>query len=263
MLSKYRKTTKVVMLLLVFCCAVMIFCAVGLMPVASAEKKTEQNICAYLSEKNISYSSVLVENKVLTVKLQSTGTDRCTLDDVKAIQAVFEAVHGNKEIRDVNDVHIIIRDVNGKQIYDYCVTDAATPIEGISSLVPDRKGSVDINDSKAIYNEIHSIVSEYSINAAEIIVSEVEGISGKKADIILKNQSSGMLSFVGLETLYAELEAFSLATDAIAQCTITVEDDAGNCLYYMTGNFKYGSCTAWVSPEFHDAFVEQMGPPQY
>lgn len=94
-------------LLMALCCAVMVFCAAGFATVVYAEGKVERNIYSYLSEKSVSYSFVSIDDKVLTVEIISTGTDRCTLDDVKAIQAVYEAVYGKKVIGNVEDVQII------------------------------------------------------------------------------------------------------------------------------------------------------------
>ena len=36
--------------------------------------------------------------------------------------------------------------------------------------------------------------------------------------------------------------------------------DISLCIAYMIGDFQYGNCIAWISPDYENAFVAQEGP---
>lgn len=55
-------------------------------------------------------------------------------------------------------------------------------------------------------------------------------------------------------------ESYSLSTGAITQCNITLLNDEQECIAYMIGDFQYGNCIAWISPDYENAFVAQEGP---
>lgn len=37
-------------------------------------------------------------------------------------------------------------------------------------------------------------------------------------------------------------------------------NDEQECIAYMIGDFQYGNCIAWISPDYENAFVAQEGP---
>ena len=61
-----------------------------------------------------------------------------------------------------------------------------------------------------------------------------------------------------ISSVYDNLE--SLSTGAITQCNITLLNDEQECIAYMIGDFQYGNCIAWISPDYENAFVAQEGP---
>lgn len=248
--------------LAVFCCAALLLGVAGFATVAHAEEKVERNIYSYLTEKSVTYSSVSVNNKVLTAELISTGTDRCTLEDVKAIQAIYEAVHGKNVIGNVEDVQIIIYNSAGDIIYDYFQADVASPVEAIDSLVSTRSNTAHNIDTKTISDEITSVAETYPFTIENVIMSNAEEIAGQKVELVLNERDPGSISINDLNSLYAELEAYSFATSSITQCVLTVENDSGDCLFYMAGDFEYGNCIAWVNPSMDNSVIAAEGPKQ-
>ena len=63
-----------------------------------------------------------------------------------------------------------------------------------------------------------------------------------------------------ISSVYDNLESYSLSTGAITQCNITLLNDEQECIAYMIGDFQYGNCIAWISPDYENAFVAQEGP---
>lgn len=258
--SVITKRKKVYVLIL--CSLIILIGLLRFITVANAEEKAEKNIYTYLAERRVNYSSISVAGKVLTAELFSYGTDRCTLDDVKAIQAIYEAVHGKNVIGDVEDIKIIIYNLEGDVIYDYYEADVASRVENIDTFAAADVADGNKITDRSVLAEIRSIAAAYPFTVGEITSSDENVISGKKVEIKLKELEPGTVTMSSLNSLYTELEAYSFSTDAITQCTLYVMNDDDDCLLYMAGDFEFGNCIAWVSPAVEDSVIGQEGPRQ-
>ena len=89
--SRSNHSTRV----LVSICFVILLCVVIALwfSKVNAANIVRRTVSMYLDEKQISYTSVHVNNQTLSVELQSSGEGRCTLDDVKAIQNIYTVIH--------------------------------------------------------------------------------------------------------------------------------------------------------------------------
>jgi hypothetical protein len=82
----------------------------------------------------------------------------------------------------------------------------------------------------------------------KISVTDATGIAGKRLDIFLK-ASDPSIEFGSLETLYKSVESYSFHSGAATQGSITLTDENGNTLYYLTGDFLYDRLFSWISPQ--------------
>ena len=107
--SRSNHSTRV----LVSICFVILLCVVIALCFSkiNAANIVRRTVSMYLDEKQISYTSVHVNNQTLSVELQSSGEGRCTLDDVKAIQNIYTVIHAQSLADKIRNVKIEI---------DYC-----------------------------------------------------------------------------------------------------------------------------------------------
>ena len=259
---KTRKRKLFIMLALVLVVACALIFVVQNALKAYAAGKPVRTITSYLKEKNIEYSDVSIKDETLFVKLVSSGNDRCTLNDVKAVQAIYEAVHAQKTNESIRNVGIEIYNTNGKLIFDEFENEVvviADDVEKHSKQDSEQKTDMTVDD---ILSYAENIVAEYPYTIQESKIDTALEISGKKLELTLCTlNKNGIPSFSNIRAIYDKIEAFSLSTKAITQCEITVNNIDGDCVFYMAGDFLYGECIAWVSPEAQSSFVKEYGPP--
>ncbi len=226
-------------ILVIMCCSILAFILTSTIA-ASDEKETKRDILSYLDTRKIEYSYAEVENKLLTVKLNSHGSGYCTLDDVKAIQAIYEAVHGDNIIGNVEDVSISIYDTNGKLIYDLYspgVSEMPDIIQNISA--------AETYNTRTSSEVVELILMASPFETKTMTFSSARQIDGCKLELTVDANTP---SFPDLQSLYRELEAHFICNNEITQCAISVEHN-GECVLYMGGDFKYGNYISWISPE--------------
>ncbi len=255
-IKKYKAIALSVLVLALICAIVLSVFAVKK---AYAAEKTVRTVGAFLAEKKIEYSDAQISEGTLSVKLLSSGDDRCTLDDVKAIRAIYEAVHAQTVEGQVKNVSIEIYNADGVLIYDALENDVDKPIENIEQLVtvdPDQKGELSTND---ILQKVDTIISDLPYSVQQSQITDSTEISGRKLQLTLCTNDND-ISWI--KTIYEELEAYSLSANALTQCEISVTNSSGDCILYMAGDFLYGNCITWVSPEVENSFIAQEGPQQ-
>ncbi len=224
-------------------------------PEIIAEAKVKKTIFSYLAEKNVSYSSVSVENKTLAVELLSTGSDRCTLEDVKAILYIHQAIHAKNVIDNIDDLEIVIYNAKGESIYDCVQYDIATRFNDMSNNDISRAFDADV-----VKNEISDMTGAYPTKSKEILISAANEISGHKVDVVLVERDSGSISMDDLVALYENLRGYASSRGGITQCGLTVQDASGECLLYMGGDFDYGICIGWINQKKENFVTQQTGP---
>lgn len=246
-------------------CLAVILCFLAALYVskATAADKIRRTVSTYLDQKQIAYTSVRVNDHTLSVKLQSDGTDRCTVDDVKAIQDIYAAVHAQSVDGEIRNVSIEIYNRAGQVIYDKTEMDVSSKVEDDAFSTPAADaGTTQITDSD-ILQKARDILEDapYVLQSAD--VSDAKEIAGKCLNLTLtlsdENGDSNRWSWI--RRVYDELEAYSLSTGAITQCNITVLNSDQECIAYMNGDLPYGDCSAWIGPEMEDAFLAWEAPP--
>ena len=230
---------------------------------AYAAGKPVRTITSFLKEKTIDYTDVSIKDGTLCVKLISLGDERCTLNDTKAIQAIYEVVHAQSIDDQIMNVRIEIYNTNGKMIYDHFENGVSAPVENIDKLVkqdPEQKTDMTVDD---ILLYVENMVVKYPYSIQESKIDAASEIPGKKLELTLCTLNKNSIpSFSEISSIYDNLEAFSFSTKAITQCEITVNNIEGDGVYYMAGDFLYGNCIAWVSPEAESSFAKEYGPPE-
>lgn len=168
-------------------CVAVVLCFLAALYVskATAADKIRRSVSTYLDQKQIAYTSVQVSDHTLSVKLQSDGTDHCTVDDVKAIQDIYAAVHAQSVDGEIRNVSIEIYNRAGQVIYDKTEMYVSSKVEDDASLMPATDaGTTQITDSD-ILQKAHDILEDapYVLQSAD--VSDAEEIAGKCLNLTL------------------------------------------------------------------------------
>ena len=233
----------------ILCSFLLVVSGITVHPVNAAER-TKNAISVYLNEKNVNYCEVSVNNQILSIKIKSDGEDRCTIEDVVALQTIYEAVHGKVFLEKITDMYVEIINENGDVLFDEYTKD-------VSSMISDIELLVDVKEKeytdKEIFCEVQRIVEDttFSIKRMEIKPSDV--LCSKKLELVLTEDEEGATSLSDVRSIYENLEAYSLSTRALSQCEITLVTDKDECLVYMGGDFMYGDCTAWLSEKIENS----------
>ena len=212
----------------------------------------------HMDEKQISYTSVHVNNQTLSVELQSSGEGRCTLDDVKAIQNIYTVIHAQSLADKIRNVKIEIVDRTGTVIYDETEADVSSKVE--NDLAQTTTADTEIIADRDILQEARNVLADTSYSIQSVNISDAEEITGKCLNLTLTLSNADDSSVSRISSVYDNLESYSLSTGAITQCNITLLNDEQECIAYMIGDFQYGNCIAWISPDYENAFVALEGP---
>ena len=211
----------------------MIVLAVTLSSNVSAEEKSE----------NVNYTKVSLQNGKMYVELKSSDKNRCTLEDVKAIEAVYEAIHAKKVDGVVNLVEIVVKTPEGKVLSDETVN--------VSSPIVEKTDQAIIDDvtvlAKNSFDNVNSIKLESYLD-------------GTKKNIVVKVTDESANHTSNADSLYRQIQIYQKQFEAIDKCEIYVEDINGECLYYITGELEYGDMLAWVSEKSEESFANSHGP---
>ena len=244
--SRSNHSTRV----LVSICFVILLCVVIALwfSKVNAANIVRRTVSMYLDEKQISYTSVHVNNQTLSVELQSSGEGRCTLDDVKAIQNIYTVIHAQSLADKIRNVKIEIVDRTGTVIYDETEADVSSKVEN------------DLAQTTTADTEARNVLADTSYSIQSVNISDAEEITGKCLNLTLTLSNADDSSVSRISSVYDNLESYSLSTGAITQCNITLLNDEQECIAYMIGDFQYGNCIAWISPDYENAFVAQEGP---
>ena len=224
----------------------------------NAANIVRRTVSMYLDEKQISYTSVHVNNQTLSVELQSSGEGRCTLDDVKAIQNIYTVIHAQSLADKIRNVKIEIVDRTGTVIYDETEADVSSKVE--NDLAQTTTADTEIIADRDILQEARNVLADTSYSIQSVNISDAEEITGKCLNLTLTLSNADDSSVSRISSVYDNLESYSLSTGAITQCNITLLNDEQECIAYMIGDFQYGNCIAWISPDYENAFVAQEGP---
>ncbi|MBQ1675329.1 MAG: hypothetical protein II069_04730 [Oscillospiraceae bacterium] len=222
--------------------------------------ETKQTITTFLNERGVSYTSVNIDDHILSIDLLSTGENRCTLDDVKAIQAIYEGVHEQTVDQEIKDVSINIYNSNGTMIYNEYEADVSSPIENVDLLIDTAQSHNTAQSPETILSDVRSIIAESSFSIQEISLENARELPNSKIIITLSETNNDIAALSSIRSIYERLEVLAISSGVVSQCEITAQNIEGNCVMYMAGDFLYGNCIAWVSPEAESSFIACEGP---
>ena len=239
-------------------CLAVIFVIACVQPTIKAYA-LEKSIAGYLNERKINYSSVEISTDTLTVNLISSGKDRCTVDDVNAIHSVYTAVHSRDVDSAIMNVQINVYNSDAKQIYNYYQADvaAANDYSGFKDEISAQDSKLLADDPKST---LSNIIASHSFVVEDISFSKADGISGQCVSIMVAPVRMDLVSLSDLRRLYDAIETYSIPSREITQCCLSMVDENGECMFYLTGDFGFGNITAWVSPTMEDSIIENEGP---
>ncbi len=226
---------------------------------AYAVAQTTQTIYSALSERKISFSDASISEQTLFVKLLSTGDTRCTLADVKAIQAIYEVVRAQTINEIVKNVDIEIFNPEGKRIYDVHENNVSSPMEYVENSMKEVRKNTEMKGDEVL-SEVANIVDRYPYSIKESKINVVNEFSSEKLQLTLQEIGDTTKSVSSVNGIYDAIESLSRSTGVITQCEITVQDIDGGCVLYMAGDFLYGNCIAWISPMAERSFFIEEGP---
>lgn len=221
-----------------------------------APEDGEKSFSAFLDEKKISYSECNVNNGVLTVALRSSGEGRCTPEDIKAIVSIYDAARAQDVPEEVNSVDITIRDIHGTVIFNEHKNDVSTPLEG-ATLERAEAAQMTMQEENTITDYARNLAAAYPVSVDAATIEQTDGRPGNK--IVLELTASDCNQSYG-SAIFNALEQYLYTNEKVTQCEITLYDADGNCAFYAAGDFQYGDCIAWVSPEMENSFIAAEGP---
>lgn len=247
--------------IILICCVVLaVAAAVTLIGVAAADTKAanepEKNLSTFLEEKKISYSDADVSDGVLTIALCSSGEGRCTQDDIKAIQAIYDMVHAQSILGEVNSIDITIRDIDGAVIFNRRENDVSVPLEA-DTFERAESAQMTMQEKSTAADYARTVAAMYPLSVDDASVEQTEGLDGNKLVLNLTASDYGQNY---ASAIFDAFEAYAAADGKITQCEITMYDPDGNCAVYMAGDFQYGNRVAWVSPAMEASFIAAEGP---
>lgn len=252
-----KHTNRAATSFIIVCTMVIIFFIALFSAKAYAVEAIKRNILDYLDENQVEYTSAEINDSVLTINLISKGDKRCTIEDAKAMQTIYEAVHKQETSEKVKDVQINIYNNKNNIIYNYFEKDVSSPIE-VGDLSNEIKLSKKGDD---FLTQVQNTLDARKYSVKEIFVTSADGIKGNKVELTLFKSANEML-MQDLKSVYDDLEIYALSSDTVTQCEITVLDEKDECYIYMAGDLEYGNCVTWISPEYESSFIAQEGPKQ-
>lgn len=221
------------------CCCVLIIALMALNAAFSHDFIYERYVRRQLEETGVSYTLVEIGNRQLAVELASSGTGRCTLEDVMAIETIYETVYGDTLIGKLDGLSISIYDTEGEQIYDISKPMDTQKLRLVSV-------SEKIGDEDTLAAVMHLLEqSPFEYNGMDFYTARKT--DGWKLELQLTADSP---SFDELQTLYRSLENSCIAD----MCSIRV-DSKEECLLYIAGDFRYGCYISWISPELQEQLM--------
>ena len=140
MLIEKRRQSRMVGLVLGIVFLVSIIGMVGHASEQMEADKAEQMINSYMLEKKVNYTNSQVVDKVLTVEMVSNGKGRSTVEDIKSVRAIYEAVYSGEYVEGLN---ITIRDADGEVIMDMSQPNIAAKTISRNSLSTAEKATED------------------------------------------------------------------------------------------------------------------------
>lgn len=218
-----------------------------------AEKGAVDAVQDYLAEHSIPYRSVTDSEQIIIVELVSQGTGRCTLEDVKALQVLNEALQCDEGLDGAKGLQVVIYDISDTVIYDvYTVRNPRTN---------EQKGEAYSVVSEEILKEkAIALMNDYPCEIKEVTYTEQNtGIS--KLGLEVEVAQEDIASMLDLSVLNDKIKE-CFYNDGLSQFIVNMEDTNGECFSYVIVDFWANECSAWISPDVQGDFTRLVGPPE-
>lgn len=185
----------------------------------------------------VHYESISLREEVLVITLISEGKGRCTKEDVESVGHIYDALC---DVSVINYLDLSIVDVDGNEIYNLFSTEDFTPGSNHKS---EKNQSV-------IIEEINTLASpKFTDISVDLNLSVL--------NLTVHNDSVDMVS---LEQLYSKIERYGSKESAFHRINLTLEDNAGQIMIYMTGDVRHDTIITWIAPEVEESIVGNIGP---
>lgn len=240
--STVLKNRKKVILFLI--CMAVCFLGLGVNCMIHAEESVCRIVESYLEQREVDVREVNLQEDMLIVKLQSQGDSRCTLNDVQAIEVIYEFLCDADIAKRVKDIKIEIYDINQKCIYDYLQKDIAFY----------DLGMVKSEYAEVTNNEVEDYLTSHYGEVFESILFRRE--EAKYAEITVKTRDG---EEIGRNEIYSIINAVQsdLQLDKqVANCILIVIGAQNNIEEYFIYSNMCGYSLAWVSPNAQSDFIQ-------
>lgn len=235
-------------------CLVLVYMIAAERP-ALAEKNGTDAVEEVLEERDVSFRSVTENEGVITAELISSGEGRCTLDDVKALQSLNDALWADERLYGIKGLQVYIYDADGNVIYDAYTAKNLTA----AAVRPLLLNAVSGASEETIREKAAALMADYPCRIKNIAY-KAQNTGSCRLEIDLEASEEDAAAFMDVAYLYAMLEANLGVFDGLTACAVNLENETGECLLYVSADFMQGECTTWVSPEIQDAFISVSGP---
>lgn len=252
MFNNFHVNRKHVMYML--CIMACLIGLVGIKGIANAENQVEKKVESYLENRGVDRPSVTVDERIAKVQLISESAERRTLDDIKAVQAIYESVRSSDVKEMIDGVQIQVFDKDGVKVSDRYVN-------GVTQVARTRNPLLAAESGKDVLEKaVQKIAAEFNYTVPDIVHVDTEKTEREKVELVLNPISMEMVVFADLDMICMELENYYVQKGGAPQYTLTVEDMNGEILYYIYLDCQYGSLLVWVSPQMEASFIAQEGP---
>lgn len=251
MARKYKKTviSVWVVLVVVFVLAVL----AGRKP-ALAEKSAVDAVQDYLQEQGISYRAVTESGQTITAELISQGDGRCTLEDVKALQVLNEALWYDERLDEIKGLQVMIYDISDTVIYD--VYTARNPLVNEQK----RVAAYSAVSEETLKEKAVALMDKYPCEVKEVIYTKQDtGIS--KLELEVEVTQENIASVLDISVLNDKIMV-GFCNDGLSQFILNMKDTDGECFSYVIIDFLASECSAWISPDVQEEFNRLVGPPE-
>ena len=221
---------------------------------ASAERTAMDTVQDYLIENNVSFRSLTVSEQIITAELISQGTERCTLEDVKAIQALNEALQCDERLNEIMGLQVIIYDINNEKIYDiYTAKDHAKNDETQEIATLYHAILEEMIKEKAV-----DLIKDYQCEVKDIVYT-VQDTGISKLEIKVEVPKENIISMLDL-SIADDQRMDEFYKDGLSQFILNLQDEDGNNFLYIAIDFVEHELNTWVSPEAEKDFIRLHSP---
>ncbi len=247
--EKYKKSIILSAILFV----ISIFAILAPKKLVFAEKSAIDSVQDYLEVHGISYRAVTESEQTIMAELISQGEGRCTLEDVKALQALNEALQCDERLDEVKGLQVMIYDINDELIYD--VYTARNPLINEQK----RAEAYSLVSEETLKEKATTLMNDYSCEIKEVSYTNQDtGIS--KLELKVKVTQEAIASMLDISALSSKIMV-DFCNDGLSQLIVNMESTNGECFSYVIVDFWANECNAWISPDVKEDFNCLAGPP--